>query len=53
VIDSVQAGVTHALQLAAEHAKAKASSSEPARNRVFDFAWKNVSTELSNMGTKI
>jgi Asp/Glu/hydantoin racemase len=53
VIDSVQAGVTHALQLAAEPTKAKASSSEPARNQVFDFAWKNVSTELSNMGTKI
>ena len=55
VIDSVQAGVTHALQLAADHkkAQAQATSTEPARNRVFDFAWKNVSTELSNMGTKI
>lgn len=49
VIDSVQAGVAHALQLATAHLQSADAANTS--NRTFDFAWHGVSPELNGMGT--
>jgi Asp/Glu/hydantoin racemase len=48
VIDSVEAGVLHALHLAAMNARATRDT--PVPNGRFDFAWSGVSAELSQLG---
>jgi Asp/Glu/hydantoin racemase len=48
VIDSVEAGVRHALHLAA--IKFQATGDTAVLNRRFDFAWSGVSAELSQIG---